>query len=754
MGVGGEGGGGGFPWRFSGSASGPCSTRRCGSHVRPVGAHRVARLARARGAHRAARSHRLGQARRARRQPRRARDFRASVVDVRTRRRHAVPARRAVDPELGHPLHGGRGRDLAVHGAAHHVPRALVGARELHLHHDARAWVLRAHARPHFRHDRRLRGARPLPVLRDVGSDAHSDVLHHRRVGRGAAPVRGHQVLRVHVLRVAAHAGGDPRAGVSRGAADRRVLVLVPAAARASGRARPDRVLAVRRLLPRVRHQGADVPVPHLAAGRTRRGPHRRIGAARRRVVEDGDVRIPAVCAAPVPGVRAPPGRATRDRRPLADRHPVRRRRGDGPARLQEAHRLLVRRPPRVRDARDLGADAPERAGRAPRDDQPRHLDRCALLSGRDAVRAAPLPPDRGVRGDCEGRAHAGGGAHHRVALVDRVAGHERLRRRVPRVARDVPDVSRRRDDRDDRRDRRRDVSAAGAAAGHLQPAGQGREREASRPLPARARGAGAAARGHPLDRRVPEAHSPADGAGGPGADSVRACERSEHDGGAVTLDLSQSRDLLLALLPELLLTGAGMALLLVIAWRHRTAADLRLAGWVTLAGLAAAGAAAWWLWWHTARAIGAPAMIAVDDFRFVADWLVRGAAGLTVLVSFDYLERERLLAPEYYALLLFATLGMMLMVAGDDLMVVFLGLELMSVAVYALAGINRHSPAAAEAALKYFLLGAFASGFLLYGIALVYGATATTNLSQIGVQVRTLGLEDSPMLLIGLGLR
>ena len=220
-----------------------------------------------------------------------------------------------------------------------------------------------------------------------------------------------------------------------------------------------------------------------------------------------------------------------------------------------------------------------------------------------------------------------------------------------------------------------------------------------------------------------------------------------------MSLDLASSRDLLRALLPELALTLAGMVLLLVIAWRHRTAADLRVAGWVTLAGFAAAGAAVWWLWWHTARAIGAPAMIAVDDFRFVADWLLLGTAGLTVLVSFDYLERERLLAPEYYALLLFATLGMMLMVGAGDLMVVFLGLELMSVAVYALAGINRHSAAAAEAALKYFLLGAFASGFLLYGIALVYGATATTNLSQIGVQVRTLGLEGSPMLLIGLAL-
>src|SRR5206468_10714714 len=109
--------------------------------------------------------------------------------------------------------------------------------------------------------------------------------------------------------------------------------------------------------------------------------------------------------------------------------------------------------------------------------------------------------------------------------------------------------------------------------------------------------------------------------------------------------------------------------------------------------------------------------------------------------------QRERLLVPEYHALLLFATLGMMLMVGGEDLMVVFLGLELMSVAVYALAGINRHSPAAADAALKHFLLGAFASGFLPYGLALVYGATAPTNLSQIGVAVRTLGLGASPLL-------
>ena len=218
-------------------------------------------------------------------------------------------------------------------------------------------------------------------------------------------------------------------------------------------------------------------------------------------------------------------------------------------------------------------------------------------------------------------------------------------------------------------------------------------------------------------------------------------------------LDLSRPGELLVALAPELVLTLAALLVLLVIAWRHRTPLDLRLAGWLTLAGLGAAGFAAWFLWWRGAGAAGIPAMIAVDDFRFVADWLFLGTTALTVLVSFDYLEREAVWVPEYFVLLLFATLGMMLMAGAQDLMVLFLGLELMSIALYVLAGSSRRSAAGAEAALKYFLLGAFASGFLLYGIALVYGATATTNLTLIGVQIATLGLQHGTMLLIGLGL-
>jgi len=218
-----------------------------------------------------------------------------------------------------------------------------------------------------------------------------------------------------------------------------------------------------------------------------------------------------------------------------------------------------------------------------------------------------------------------------------------------------------------------------------------------------------------------------------------------------VRLDPTIYRDLLLSLLPEVVLTGWALVLLLFVAWRHRTARDTRIAGWLTLLALLSTAVATWWLWWNRAGvAGGVVTMIAADDFRWVADWIFLGAAALTVLISFAYLEREQLLVPEYYVLLIFGTLGMMVMAAGADLMVIFLGLELMSVAVYVLAGFDRRRARSAEAALKYFLLGAFASGFLLYGIALVYGATGTTNLGLIGGLVMG---RPSVMLLAGLAL-
>ena len=109
-------------------------------------------------------------------------------------------------------------------------------------------------------------------------------------------------------------------------------------------------------------------------------------------------------------------------------------------------------------------------------------------------------------------------------------------------------------------------------------------------------------------------------------------------------------------------------------------------------------------------------------------------AAGLiTLCLSASYVQREELLAGEYYTLLLVSMTGMLFMAQANDLMTVYLGIEIMSIALYVLTTITRDRLLSNEAALKYFLLGAFASGFLLYGIALIYGATGTTALKTIG---------------------
>jgi len=216
-------------------------------------------------------------------------------------------------------------------------------------------------------------------------------------------------------------------------------------------------------------------------------------------------------------------------------------------------------------------------------------------------------------------------------------------------------------------------------------------------------------------------------------------------------LDLSTPWGVTLALLPEVILTAWALVVLLVVSWRHDTAEDSRLAGWLSFAGvlLSAAGLAA--LWVDGVVPDGLAQMVALDPFRYAAAGISLLAAGATILLSLGYMEREQLLAPEYYPLILLATAGMMFLGGAEDLIVLFLGLEVMSVAVYVLAGYNRSNAFSSEAALKYFLIGAFASGFLLYGIALVYGATGTTNLSLVGAQLA--GKSLPLMAALGLGL-
>jgi NADH-quinone oxidoreductase subunit N len=144
--------------------------------------------------------------------------------------------------------------------------------------------------------------------------------------------------------------------------------------------------------------------------------------------------------------------------------------------------------------------------------------------------------------------------------------------------------------------------------------------------------------------------------------------------------------------------------------------------------------------------------MVVLDGYALFFNLVIGYATGLVLLLSMDYVRRQAIETGEFYVLVLFAAIGMVLMASAGDLIVVFLGLETMSISLYVLAGFFRDRLQAGEASMKYFLLGAFASGFFLYGIALVFGATGSTNLEKIAVAIAA-GASRDPMLLIGFGL-
>ncbi|HWA15958.1 MAG TPA: hypothetical protein VG817_05985, partial [Gemmatimonadales bacterium] len=151
-------------------------------------------------------------------------------------------------------------------------------------------------------------------------------------------------------------------------------------------------------------------------------------------------------------------------------------------------------------------------------------------------------------------------------------------------------------------------------------------------------------------------------------------------------IDMSTPAGIAIALLPELILTAAILVVTLQVALRHEGTSASRNAGWVSLVSLMLSGAAAFWLSGVVPDDPGLGQMVAIDQFRFVASGLILLVSAGAILCSLGYLEREQLLAPEYYLLLLLAVLGMLFMVNAQDLIVVFLGLETMSVAVYVLA--------------------------------------------------------------------
>ena len=148
--------------------------------------------------------------------------------------------------------------------------------------------------------------------------------------------------------------------------------------------------------------------------------------------------------------------------------------------------------------------------------------------------------------------------------------------------------------------------------------------------------------------------------------------------------------------------------------------------------------------------------LIQFDTYSLFFHWLVGLVAFLVILASDSYLERENLAPTEFYALILFATAGMGVLASAQELLTAFIGLEMSSIASYVLAGYRRDAVKSSESAVKYFLLGSFATAFFLYGIALVYGASGSTNLMQIAStdpssNLLRLGLT---LILVGLGFK
>ncbi|HEY7699694.1 MAG TPA: NADH-quinone oxidoreductase subunit N [Vicinamibacteria bacterium] len=198
-------------------------------------------------------------------------------------------------------------------------------------------------------------------------------------------------------------------------------------------------------------------------------------------------------------------------------------------------------------------------------------------------------------------------------------------------------------------------------------------------------------------------------------------------------------------LVPELIL--AVMALALILAARRFERARAAAAP-VVVAAIAALGAS--WIYSSTGPETGFSGTLAGDGYARFFEVLFAATLALAALLSVKLVDRERVRPGEFYALLLLATTGMMLAASAMDLLVLYLGLELMTLCSYVLVGITREKEASVEAAMKYFLLGSFASALLLYGIGLTYGVTGATGFASIASAVTERGLSENPVLLAG----
>ena len=215
-------------------------------------------------------------------------------------------------------------------------------------------------------------------------------------------------------------------------------------------------------------------------------------------------------------------------------------------------------------------------------------------------------------------------------------------------------------------------------------------------------------------------------------------------------------------ILPALALIGGALVLLAWSSLTHRRRAAIYPIISILSAGVALGGAGHLWMRVRDhgpMRAIGDA--VVIDGFAVFFMVVIGIAVILGALVADAYVRREELEGPEFHVLMLLSASGAMLMASANDLIVLFLGLEILSIALYVLAGSNGRRQESHEAAMKYFVLGAFSSALFLYGIALVYGATGSTNLPNIAtflannvVTGNGVFLAGMVLLLVGLGFK
>jgi NADH-quinone oxidoreductase subunit N len=202
-------------------------------------------------------------------------------------------------------------------------------------------------------------------------------------------------------------------------------------------------------------------------------------------------------------------------------------------------------------------------------------------------------------------------------------------------------------------------------------------------------------------------------------------------------------------LLPQFIIVIAGMLIMLLEPF---TAPERKSRlGQLAVVATALAAYSLKFQWSSHARSLFS-GMLMVDNYSIFFQWLFLIITGISVLIAMRFNERESINRGEYYSLLLFACSGMSLMAASGDLILTFLGIEVLSIATYVLAGFKRDDIRSNESSLKYFLLGSFATAFLLYGIALIYGSTGSTNY-QIIREIATLQGSPQTTTIVGLGL-